>query len=63
MSIFGWETMPQAETYTKAARQKILASQGVATIIPVPLQKGGEFRGKNEQNQRPFSKWRPLGDP
>lgn len=32
MAIYGWETMKQAERYTRRARQKVLASEGMPSI-------------------------------
>jgi site-specific recombinase XerD len=58
MAIFGWRKIAQAEVYTKAAEQKRMAAQGMASLImpgtdieqKVPLrpevQKSGTLRGK-----------------
>ena len=32
MAIFGWTTLKQAEVYTRAAQQKLLAASGMALI-------------------------------
>lgn len=32
MAIYGWETMKQAERYTRRARQRVLASEGMPSI-------------------------------
>jgi len=34
MSIFGRSTLKQAEIYTKAAQQKLLAASGMSLIVP-----------------------------
>jgi integrase len=34
MAIYGWKTLKQAELYTKAARQKVLAAAGMRLLVP-----------------------------
>jgi hypothetical protein len=34
MAIFGWSTLKQAEVYTKAAQQKLLAASGMSLNVP-----------------------------
>lgn len=57
MAVYGWDTLKEAERYTRAARQKILASQGAGAItrgrmgnIEVPplsvVASGGTKKGK-----------------
>jgi hypothetical protein len=34
MAIFGWKTMKEAERYTRAARQKVLARSAMRLLVP-----------------------------
>ena len=34
MAIFGWKTMKEAERYTRAARQKVLAGSAMRLLVP-----------------------------
>jgi site-specific recombinase XerD len=50
MAVFGWTTLRQAELYTRAAQQKLLAASGMALIVPgrdenESVQQSGEVRG------------------
>ncbi len=49
MSMFGWRSMAEAETYTKAADRKRLARDGMALIVSVPTK---ETSGNNKPKKR-----------
>jgi integrase len=34
MAVFGWKTMKEAERYTRAARQKVLAGTAMRLLVP-----------------------------
>jgi integrase len=49
MSIFGWDTLKQAEVYTRAANQKRLAESSMHMLEAGPtFEPGGTFSQKSE---------------
>ena len=60
MAIFGWRTMKEAERYTRAARQKVLAASGMK-LLRLDLNENKKVPiSKNEQSSGTKTLRKPL---